>query len=131
MSCDSAFEFSPASIGGQIVQAFESSLLDENACRLYLLQTLRPAPVCPYCNCSFHVNLIDRIYNQDRQITCPQCNRRSSPRAGTVLEGVHATYRQIMLLAIMIHWQIPLAEISKCVGVSTDTVRRFCERLNK
>lgn len=129
MSYTAPVEFCPTSVGGRIVQMFDSNLLDEAACRLYLLRTLRPAPICPHCKTSFDFETVERIHYRDRQVECRQCHGKSSPRAGTVMEGVHATYRQIMLVAVMAHWSVPSMEIAQRTGISRDTVRRLCERL--
>lgn len=119
--------FDDDSLGGRVVEAFRAPLLDEDTCRRELLQLMRPAPICPGCMRCLTAAEIERMLD-GREIRC-ECGRKSTPRSGTVLEGVHADYRTVLLIACMSWWGVTRTEIATRCGVSIDTVRRITERL--
>lgn len=127
MSCKHIPVFDDSTLGGRIVDAFESVHFDEIACRRTLLSILRPDPICPNCRRSFTREEAGRMLD-DKEIRC-ECGRKSAPRSGTVLEGVHADYRTVLLIACMAWWGVHRPEIATRCGVSIDTVRRITERL--
>ena len=127
MAYESAPVFDDSSLGGQIVFAFSEGQLDEAACRRILLQILRPAPICPGCHRSFSGQETERILD-GKEVRC-DCGRKSAPRSGTVLDGVHADYRVVLLIACMAYWGVKPTEITCHTNVSPDTVRRITERL--
>jgi len=88
---------------------------------------LRPAPICPGCKRSLTALEVEKMLD-DKDIRC-ECGRKSAPRSGTALEGVHAEYRTILLIACMSFWGIHHKETASRTGVSVDTVRRVIERL--
>ena len=115
--------------GDVIAGYFVATDLDESTCRRKLLSIMRPDPACPGCGRVFDAAEIQRMLD-DRDIRCA-CGRKSSPRSGTIIEGVRADYRTIMLLAVMHHWGVSKQEISGRCGISEDTVRRIIIRLTK
>ena len=127
MGYDKTPVFDDSSLGGQIITAFSVGHFDEAACRRTLLKILRPAPICPGCQRSFTAQETERMLD-DRDIRC-DCGRKSAPRSGTVLDGVHAEYRVVLLIACMAYWGVKPAEIVRHINVSLDTVRRITERL--
>jgi len=127
MGCNNLPVFDTSSLGSQIVRAFGIGHFDETVCRRTLLQLLRPAPICPGCKRSLSTSEVEKMLD-DKDIRC-DCGRKSSPRSGTALEGVHAEYRTILLIACMSFWGITIKETASRTGVSVDTVRRVIERL--
>jgi len=119
--------FDASSLGNRIVRAFGIGHFDEAVCRRSLLQLLRPAPICPCCKRSLSRSEIEKMLD-DKDIRC-ECGRKSSPRSGTALEGVHAEYRTILLIACMSFWGVNIKETASRTGVSVDTVRRVTLRL--
>lgn len=121
---------SPAIPTGDVIAGyFVATDLDESTCRRKLLAIMRPDPVCPGCQRAFTEEERQRLFD-GKDIRCG-CGRKSSPRSGTIIEGVRADYRSIMLLAVMHHWGRPKQEIAACCGMSEDTVRRIITRLTK
>ncbi len=127
MGYDKTPVFDDSSLGGQIISAFSGDHFDEAACRRTLLQLLRSAPICPGCRRSFTSQEVERMLD-GREHRC-ECGRKSFPRSGTVLEGVHADYRTVLLIACMSFWGVPRREIGRHTMVSIDTVERITERL--
>lgn len=129
MTCEESNNTASTSIGDNLVQTFTCTHLDESTCRRWLLSILRPDPECPACHRKFspeeNARMLDNI-----DIRCG-CGRKSSPRSGTILEGVRADYRSIMLLAIMQHWGVNKQEIALRCGMSVDTVRRLVDRISR
>ena len=119
--------FEEATIAAQIADRFNSDLLDEETCRRFLLPIIRTAMVCAGCGAAFSGAETERTL-AGRDVICG-CGRKSSPRSGTALDGVHAGYREVLLVAIMLHWGVKRQEIARRSGISDDSVRRLQARL--
>jgi transposase-like protein len=117
--------FEPNSLGEKLVQW--SSLRDSfspDLCRLVIGRYLKNQPVCPGCKVSLTDQEVDRLY-ADKRMICRHCGKGHSLYSGTVLEGVHADPRQIVLIAAMTVCDEPMKNIEQVTGLSDDTIRRI------
>jgi hypothetical protein len=112
-----------------VAESFGPDLLDEVACRKKVIEMTRGAnPLCPFCGYRFEGRLSARLFD-GRKILCPACERRSSPRTGTILEGSTLTNRQVMFVLAMLHWDIPVYTIAAMSGCDHSTVYNWRNRL--
>ena len=123
-----ATDIEQSTIAMQIVTNFSSEVLNEENCRRILLPLIRPTMICPSCQVSYTHAEVERVLS-GRDVICGSCSRKASPRSGTVLDGVHCGFREVLLVAVMLHWKISRREIARCTGISDDTVRRLSQRL--
>ena len=120
--------FKQSPVAAQIVESFTSAALNEDTCRRSLLPLIRPDMICPTCRVSYSHADIERALS-GRDVICGSCRRKASPRSGTILDGVHCGFREVLLVAVLLHWEVRRQEIAKCTGISDDTVRRLAKRL--
>lgn len=110
----------------QIAQQFDRAHLDETECRLLIARILKPSPICPKCQVSLSDPERARLY-AGKNLIC-SCGTKHSLRSGTHINGIHCDYREIVLVAAMNHWNVPVDAISRATHISTSTVRRLVER---
>lgn len=122
--------FGSQSLASQVVAGFASAHLSEDACRRYLLPIVRPVMVCPGCQVSYSASQSERVLS-GHAVICAECGRKAFPRTGTILEGVHCGFREVLLVAVMLHWQVKIGDIATTTGISTHTVRRLAYRLER
>lgn len=117
--------FEPHSLGEYLAQW--SSLRDSfspDLCRLVIGRHIKPSPICPGCGVSLTNQEIDRLYDGKR-LACRECGKSHKLYSGTVLEGVHAEPREIVLIAAMSAFGEPVKHIHQITGLSDDTIRRI------
>jgi len=118
-------EFAPNSLGEYLSRW--STLRDSfspDLCRLVVGRHLKPCPICPGCGVSLSQQEIDRLYS-GTSVVCRGCGKKHRMTTGTVLEGVHADMRDILLIAAMTACEEPVSDIVKVTGLSDDTIRRI------
>jgi hypothetical protein len=118
-------EFAPNSLGEYLSRW--STLRDCFSlewCRFAVGRHLKPSPICPGCGVSLGHLDVDRLYS-GASVVCRDCGKKHRMTTGTVLEGVHADMRDILLIAAMTAWEEPVSDIVKVTGLSDDTIRRI------
>ena len=104
--------------------AFGANFLDEDTCRRWILASIYRdrAISCPECSAPLTEKGLQR-FRQAERVRCPACGKFFTAYTDTFLQGCHLTTRQIMLLAVFLHFGIHPEIIATKVGVSTETVR--------
>ena len=105
---------------------FSADFLDRKACMRWIIGTLHPRGVrCPSCK-----HLLDRPGGLDRllerkRVECPTCGRFFDVFSRTMLTGIHADPRQIVLMLLLISLGATNGAIAQMTGQSDDTVSRW------
>lgn len=124
MSGDNRCPMGPERVAGE----FGPELLDEAACRRWFLAAMRGAPLtCPGCGAVFPEPTGGRVF-AGKQVQCPGCGGYSSPKTGTLLDGSTLSFAQFVLLAALLYWGLPTAQIAERVGCTPMTVRNWRAR---
>lgn len=113
----------------QISDDFSPALISESAALRFLMTYIRPTLECPGCGRSFDGREVERIY-ADLPVRCA-CGRKSSARSGTIIDGVHAGWSEILLILVMRHWGQSDQQTAARCRVSHDTVRRIYRRFSE
>ena len=98
--------------------------INEEDARLAVARLLKPVPICPGCQVSLSDQERDRLY-AGRSIVCRSCGRKHQLTTGTVFEGMHATYRDVVLVSAMHNNRVKIDDIALVTGLSDDTIRRL------
>lgn len=113
----------------QVAAAFTPAMLDEDACRVWLIQATRGDELCcPYCGARFDLLTRQKLYGGSR-VQCPGCERHSSPRTGTFLEGSTLSCAQFVFIMTLLEWEIPVSTIATLAGCGVRTVYDWRQRL--
>lgn len=107
--------------------AFSYRLLDEAACRQWVLQWLhREGARCPFCHVVIEDATTLNNFWSGRRGRCKRCGRKFTALSETALQGTHLEYRQILLMGALRDLMAvgrSNAHIAGILGVSADTVR--------
>ena len=113
----------------EAVLSIGPEMLDEVACRRWIFTAVRGEfPECPSCCTPLDREDVDRLLN-GKSITCALCGVKSSSRSGTILEGSTLTDRQVFFILALIHWDIPVYQISAMANCSPSTVYSWRNRV--
>ena len=117
--------FAPGSLGERLGrwETLRESMSDD-AARLVVARHIQPSPVCPGCRVSLNDQERDRLY-AGRSVVCRHCRKKHRLTTGTVLEGIHADIRDIVIVAVMHAYKEPVSAIQSVTGLSDDTIRRM------
>lgn len=110
----------------QIADAFSSELIPEADAQRFLMRFIRPSLQCPSCGRSFDGREVERLY-ADVCVRCT-CGRKSSARSGTIIDGVHAGWSQILMIFVLRHFGLNDHLVAAKCNVSHDTVSRIYRR---
>lgn len=117
--------FETGSIGHHISQwQVVRECISEDGARLMIGRHLKPAPICPGCAVSLDDQDRDRLY-AGRSVVCRHCGKKHRLTTGTVLEGIHADYRDVVIICLMHHHGAALSLMETITGLSDDTIRRM------
>ena len=110
----------PADVAGK----FSAEFLDEDVCRRWILEKIYDgmAISCPQCSALLTENRLRRFWLAER-IRCHACGKFFTALTDTFLQGCHLAFREIILLAIFLHFNIHHREIASILRISTETVR--------
>lgn len=110
----------------ELSRAFSAKLFDENVCRQWVLRRLhQDGAHCPNCNVLLQDKTTLANFWHGKRCCCKSCGRWFTAKTCTFLQGTQMEYRQIFLLAVLLHLMEnpPTPEsIAKCTGVSPNTV---------
>jgi transposase-like protein len=113
----------------EVAAAFTPAMLDEDACRVWLIHVTRGDELCcPYCGGLFDLLTSQKLYAGNR-VQCSACERHSSPRTGTFLEGSTLSNAQFVFILALLEWEIPVSTIAKMAGCGVRTVYDWRQRL--
>jgi hypothetical protein len=106
-----------------VIHDFRADLLNEAACRDWVLKRLHPlGAYCPGCLQAIPEKSLQRFWNSGR-VKCYQCNKFFDARTGTFLSGCQLSYREVMLLAILLSPDITDKIIADILDMSSANVR--------
>lgn len=117
--------FEPSSIG-HVLSSWQSvrECMTEDAARLVVAQIIKPSPICPGCAVSLDDQERQRLYG-GRSVVCRHCGKKYRLTTGTVLEGIHADFRDVVMICVMHRHGAALVDIETVTGLSDDTIRRM------
>lgn len=107
-----------------VAAAFDAGFLDEGLCRGWILGTMY-ADVkisCPQCRAPLTEKGLRRFWMAER-LRCQACGKFFTSLTDTFLNGCHLSFREIMLLAVFLHYHINHREIARILKISIETVR--------
>jgi transposase-like protein len=112
--------FTPPDIG----RVFNARFLDEVYCRHWILTAIHGEgpDTCPACHAALTGVVLQRFW-EGRRIRCRACGKFFTARTGTFLDGCHMDFREVVLLAVFLHFRIHPREIARILKVSPETVR--------
>jgi len=112
--------FTPRDVGCQ----FGAGFLDEGFCRRWILSGIHGAGqiTCPKCRVPLSDIALRRFW-EGRRICCRACGKFFTALTGTFLGGCHMDFREVILLAAFLHFDIPHREIARILRISPETVR--------
>lgn len=119
-------------IAQNILERLNSSLLDEDQCRRFVLETLHSSKqilTCPQCHEELSPRAVDRFWMNER-VHCPSCNKFYKATTSTIFEGVHISFSDIILLGILTEFRRPLSAIAKTLRLNPVTVKVLIKRFN-
>jgi len=117
--------FEIGSIGQQLSQwCSVRESMTEDAARLVVAGAIKPCPICPGCKVSLDDQERQRLY-AGRSIVCRHCGKKHRLTTGTVLEGIHADFRDVVMICVMHRHGTPLVIMEAVTGLSDDTIRRM------
>ena len=114
-----------------VAGAFNAGFLDEVARRHWILNAVHCGQdiSCPQCTAPLTRKNILR-FSLAKRIRCHACGKFFTALTGTFLQGCHLSFRQIILLAVFLHFGIRPATIADKVGVSEETVRLWQKKFS-
>jgi transposase-like protein len=112
--------FTPGDVGRQLWAGF----LDEDFCRQWILTAIHGDGeiTCPGCQAPLTNIALCRFWD-GRRICCRACGKYFTALTKTFLAGCHMDFREVILLAIFLHFGIPAREIARILKISSETVR--------
>ena len=112
--------FIPEDVGRDIGASF----LDETFCRDWILVAIhgRGEQHCPECQTVLEGKALQRFL-EGKRICCRACGKFFTALTGTFLAGCHMDFREIILLAVFLHFRIAAREIARILRISPETVR--------
>jgi len=113
----------------EVMNYFGAEFLDEDFCRVWVLQKLHPEDVacCPQCGEPVREKLLPRFWGGLR-LCCNSCGKFFTALTGTFLCGCHLDYTQVILLALFLYLKLPSETIAEKLDVSTETVRLWRQK---
>lgn len=106
-------------------------MIDETAARAWWIRRLHPSgPRCPSCGFVL-VGRQAETFAGGGRVQCGGCSTFLTARTGTILNGSHASWRQMLLLVLLSSTGASVFEVAKACRMSVETViswqRRFLE----
>ena len=99
--------------------------LDEDRCRLLALRLLFPdGPACPHCDAAVDPSKHDRFYRLDRCF-CSSCSRRFYATSRTPLSSMKISFRELILLNVLIGLQVRPIDIINGLDRCKDSISRW------
>lgn len=122
-----AHVFIPSDVAG----AFHADYLDEAICRRWILTTIHgTGPIaCPECRAPLTDIALQRFW-EGRRICCRACGKYFTALTRTFLAGCHMNFREVILLAVFLHFDIPAREIARILRINPETVRLWEIKFN-
>lgn len=107
-----------------VARTFSADFLDEDACRHWILEKIYNGMdiSCPKCSMPLTEKGLRRFLMAER-IRCHACGKFFTALTDTFLQGCHLTFRDIILLATFLHFDIHHREIARILRISPETVR--------
>lgn len=110
----------------EALNALSPTLMDEDACRAWILQRLHPnGRHCPKCG---EILINTRNFWAGLKCCCKACNFQFRPLSGSLFEGTHFSYRDIFLMAVLIALGINAPRIANILDIGSDTARLWIKR---
>ena len=107
-----------------VARAFRADFLDEDVCRHWILTTIHGEGevTCPECQTVLDGKALLRFW-EGKRICCRACGKFFTSLTRTFLAGCHMSFREVIVFAVFLYFQIPSREIARILDISTETVR--------
>lgn len=111
-----------------IIDSISPDFFDSDFCRYWLLSRLHPdQPECLGCHKKIEGRALQGFW-EGKKIQCPECGKRFTARAGTILSRLHLDYRDLILLLILFELRFSIMQISKIMNLSRKTIYVYYKR---
>ncbi len=122
----------PRGLPHDVMADMSALFFDEEVCTDWFIRHHYPAgPVCPDCGADISNPQALQSFWQLSRFTCPGCGSQPRATKGTLLEGASITPRQLIIICWMIALAADLTTIASTVGVTTETIRSWRDRLTE
>ncbi len=112
-----------------VSEAFGAQLLSEEACREWVLKQIHgDCPSCPRCGQPVRDNLLPR-FMENKRIQC-SCGKLFQGTSQTFVSGMHMTFSELILLALLLWLRRDITEISRTLKMDPETVRLWKARFD-
>ena len=114
-----------------LVEALTPDFLDSDLCRRWVLESIYPgAPCCPACGAEIvEPRELSRFW-LGSMVRCQACAKRFTAKTNSVLSGIGADFRKLVLFFLLSKLKMPIREISKHVGLDKRTLFLYKHRFN-
>ncbi len=122
--------YRPAVFGpGEVVQSGIAEFLDAASCREWVLSKLHPdGPQCPVCAEPIVNRFALQSYSRGDRVKCRRCGKFFTALTGTFLSGIHFSFAQVILMAILIDSGADDTNIARLMNISSEGVRGWRSR---
>jgi hypothetical protein len=112
---------------GAVLAMFGADFLVESFCRMWILGKLHPAGAdCPGCG----KDILLRTFWDGGRVKCDGCGKYFTALTGTFLSGCHLSFREIVLLALLLALEVPDKQIAAVIKMSAENVRLWRLKFN-
>jgi transposase-like protein len=113
-----------------ILNDFTVDFLSEAVCRVWVLTEIhKDVARCPGCGIELAGERKLKFWANER-ICCGNCGKFFTALTDTFLSGCHLSFRQIILLAVFLGFNIPGRIIADKVGITEESVRLWRHKFN-
>ena len=121
-------------VPGDVLAVFGADFLDEKLCRDLIMEKLH-APghvafcLCPGCSAPIPGRTLQSFW-ECKRIRCDYCGKYFTALTGTFLSGCHFTFREIVLLAVLLAMGVADKQIAATLKISVESVRLWRLKFN-
>jgi transposase-like protein len=112
---------------GILLKEFSADFLDDEYCRQWILKKLHPNEdvFCPGCEVSDSVLTGKRAerFWMAKRVKCSYCGKYFTALTDTFLSGIHMTFKEIILLVMLLGLGCSNTSIAKFIGYNEETIR--------
>ncbi|RJP90920.1 MAG: hypothetical protein C4518_08465 [Desulfobacteraceae bacterium] len=117
--------FSPENL----LSEFSPEFLNPVFCREWIIKKIHPEGArCPHCYMEISdIRELERFWRGD-QVKCPGCARKFTARSKTILAGIGADDRKLILFMLFFALKMPISQIEKYAKMDKRTLFLYRHR---
>ena len=109
---------------------FRADFLDEAKVRAWVYRKLNPeGPRCAHCGEGLLPGKAATTFWNGGRVCCKKCGGYFTASTGTMISGAALSEREIFLLALLLGFEVPVAEIAEILERTEETVRAWRSKL--